>query len=263
MSDSGRDDFGGFAPPSAQGSPPIAPAPVFSHQPPSGPHPAADFGEREIGGRARMAEVAIWGCAAASVLYGIVNLVWALRIGARLDGKDVSDAALDSWENATYVFAFFVFVGLIVGAVFFIRWQLAAWRAARTMGAAGMRYSEGWNIGAWFIPIANVWIPKQLINDIWRGTATDARHPDSQSGNLPGLLLGWWLAYLFLNGAGFVGPFDPKTLEDDQITAWAAAIGGPLMIIPAWLATKVLRAFTARVEARAEAVRTDGRSTVV
>ena len=39
-----------------------------------------------------------------------------------------------------------------------------------------LRYGTGWAIGAWFIPIFNLFRPKQIANDIDRASAPDAGH---------------------------------------------------------------------------------------
>ena len=34
----------------------------------------------------------------------------------------------------------------------------------------GLRYGNGWAIGAWFVPILSLVRPKQMANEIWRGS---------------------------------------------------------------------------------------------
>lgn len=262
MGGAGAEDerVGGFLPPVAQ-PPPAAPGPAQPFVSHPG-HVVTDWGSGEAARRARMAEIGIWAYVAAMLVLGAVSLGWALQLEDRAGGGDVATATLDGWETASYVAAVPVLGAMIVAATLFIRWQLAAWRAARDMGAVNLRFTEGWNIGGWFVPIGNLWLPKQLINDIWRGTDASARHPDARLGSLPGVLLAWWLTWIFLSGAGFAGPWDPQSLDEQRAVAWIAVASAVLVVVPAYLARVVLRAFTARLATRAEAVRTGGRSTV-
>ncbi|MFD4372679.1 DUF4328 domain-containing protein [Streptomyces sp. NPDC058486] len=48
----------------------------------------------------------------------------------------------------------------------------------------------GWAIGAWFIPIANLWIPRNIAADIWRGSRPDPSAADGARELT--LLNSWW-----------------------------------------------------------------------
>ncbi|GAA3372732.1 hypothetical protein GCM10020367_29090 [Streptomyces sannanensis] len=56
------------------------------------------------------------------------------------------------------------------------------------------RFSRGWAMFCWFIPIAHLWIPKQITNDIWNASAPHEadREEDTRSRRV---LHAWWLLY--------------------------------------------------------------------
>ncbi len=57
-------------------------------------------------------------------------------------------------------------IGLVVAtAVGFALW---AWAAYSRLGALGYerRSSSAWALGAWFLPVANLFIPKRIVNDL-------------------------------------------------------------------------------------------------
>jgi hypothetical protein len=62
---------------------------------------------------------------------------------------------------------------LIVTGVVFIAWFRCAYTTAVRFGSTGMRWSAGWAIGAWFVPVLSLVRPKAILNDIWR--ASDPR----------------------------------------------------------------------------------------
>ena len=60
---------------------------------------------------------------------------------------------------------------LIVAAfAFLIAWTSRLYRNLRPLGVRRLRFTEGWAIGGWFVPFVNLVRPKQILNDIWRGS---------------------------------------------------------------------------------------------
>jgi len=66
------------------------------------------------------------------------------------------------------------------GAVVFIVWLHGAYRR---LDPARRRFGTGWAIGAWFVPVLNLWRPKQLVNDLAGGPRRLTR--------------AWWLLFVF------------------------------------------------------------------
>ncbi|MBM4060067.1 MAG: DUF4328 domain-containing protein [Planctomycetes bacterium] len=62
-------------------------------------------------------------------------------------------------------------------------------RAYENAASAGMRlrHGLGWSIGGWFVPIANLWVPVQIVGDTYR----HALH--RRSAAVVGL---WWASFL-------------------------------------------------------------------
>ncbi|MFE1553087.1 DUF4328 domain-containing protein [Streptomyces sp. NPDC058718] len=54
--------------------------------------------------------------------------------------------------------------------------------------------TPGWAIGGWFIPFANLWIPRGVAVDIWRGSRAEPSAADRPGEFL--LLNGWWTAFV-------------------------------------------------------------------
>ena len=100
-------------------------------------------------------------------------------------------------DNQTSVIGIVELVALVIAGVCFIAWFRRAYGNLLRLGAASTRYAPGWAIGAWFVPILNVWRPKQIANDIWRGS-DPSRHGEQPSWSepVPPLLWFWWGAWL-------------------------------------------------------------------
>jgi hypothetical protein len=140
---------------------------------------------------------------------------------------------------------------LLVTAIIFIWWFHRAYRNLDALGGE-RRFGTGWAIGGWFVPILNLWRPKQIANDIWRGsdpTAVFLSDPAASS-----LLTAWWLVFLASAWASQVAgrlAFAGNTARDLQKATTAYLVGDSLDIIAAALAILVVWKLTMRQRERA------------
>jgi hypothetical protein len=83
----------------------------------------------------------------------------------------------------------------IVAGITFLRWLHRSYCNLRELRTEHLRFTPGWAVGYWFVPVLNLWRPKQILDDLWR--ATDARADESPETwrSLPSsrLVLGWWV----------------------------------------------------------------------
>jgi hypothetical protein len=81
----------------------------------------------------------------------------------------------------------------------FLVWFHRAYTNLHALGMEPLRCRAGWAVGGWFVPILNLVRPKQIMNDIWRGS--DPAAPASNDGAwhrapVPALLQLWWALFL-------------------------------------------------------------------
>ncbi len=92
--------------------------------------------------------------------------------------------------------------------VVFLVWINNAAKNVRTFGHEGLRFTPGWAVGWWFIPIASMWMPMLALREIWRASDPDnvgTGHPGGwMTSRVPSTFGVWWATYLL---AGFVGAF--------------------------------------------------------
>jgi hypothetical protein len=101
--------------------------------------------------------------------------------------------------------------GSCVALVMFMVWLYRARINADGRGWP-QRESPGWAIGAWFVPVVNLWLPFQIMADIWR-----AGLPPEERANraiLPGI---WWACLS-------VGSLLPYVTARSANLAWHADI---------------------------------------
>jgi hypothetical protein len=209
---------------------------------------------RPLGNRAKWAVVAL---VAVALLDAVA--VWSDwdrydLLGRIISGGDYTIDEASASDDRETAIGLLQLVALIVGAVFFIRWFLDAYRNVRPLG--GERdHTEKWAGWAWFVPFLNLWRPKKIANEIWR--ASDPEHPNefpSSSTRVWGVLTLWWAFWLASNFASNVATrlaFKDDTAESLQNSTLAYLVGDSMDIVAAVLAIVVIQAVTRRQEERA------------
>jgi hypothetical protein len=141
-------------------------------------------------------------------------------------------------------------------AIAFLIWYGRAYRNLERLGARGLRYGKRWAIAYWFIPIGNLFRPKQVVNDLWR--ASDPELPATanhwQDKPVPALFHWWWALWLlssFVANVAFRQSLTTaETTEEAVSTATSFVVIDVVDIVPAILAIAVVRAITSRQEER-------------
>lgn len=164
--------------------------------------------------RPRPLDTASWFAIGGLALVGLANLA---RVGAALalhgGAEPMGVAELQGLEdryNTFVTWTSLTFVGDLLAAAMFIPWFAMAYGNLRRLGVQHLRWSNGWAVGAWFVPILGLVRPKQIANDIWRGTEPGADVGSERWRLLPvPSVVHWWWA-LFLIG-GFVAGIGSST----------------------------------------------------
>lgn len=91
-------------------------------------------------------------------------------------------------------------VVLVTSVILFLVWFRRARINAEHCGWR-QRRARAWVFWGWVIPIANLWIPFQVIGDIWR-----AGRPAGQRAKIAWLPAAWWTSWLL---AELVAPIRP------------------------------------------------------
>lgn len=88
---------------------------------------------------------------------------------------------------------------VIIGTVtLFMIWTYRASSNIHALGGQGIRFTPGWAVAWYLVPIANLWMPYQVMSEIWRFS----RNPFGPRLETTSRLLQWrWLCWLsFLIG---------------------------------------------------------------
>jgi hypothetical protein len=190
----------------------------------------------------------------------VVSDLFELELLGRIEGgrEFVSDSEANANDVRQGAIGIAQGLLLLATAVVFIMWFFRAYSNVERLGAAPLRFGRGWAIGAWFVPILNLFRPKQIANDIWRGSDPGLPRPAGpgawRDGPIPGALFGFWWALWLLSGVA-TGPatFGGDSIDELQTQTTAFIVSDALGAAAAVLCALVVVRTTARQEERARA----------
>ena len=217
---------------------------------------------RPLGGRALWTVIALVAVIVTDFVAVWSDLQEIDLMNRLLDGEAVTEEELDENDARQAVVALIQLAVFIAAAFFFIRWFHGAYSNLRELGQPNLRYGTGWAIGAWFIPFFNLWRPKQIANDIWRGSAPDAptfAQEDWKEAPVTTLVHLWWAAWIVASIVGNVVArlwWSGNTPDELKSAAQLDIVASFLDVVAAVLAIAVVRAATSRQEERTRRIAT-------
>jgi Domain of unknown function (DUF4328) len=142
-------------------------------------------------------------------------------------------------------------LGIVTG-ITFLKWIYRAYKNIQGFGAEGLRFSPGWAVGYYFIPILSLIRPVQVMSEIWRAS-DDPKNWQGRPGSW--LIASWWTLFLLYTGITQVSveiAMQASTNDQWMLAPLLATLGDlfsiPLSIAALRLVTEVYRRQRALVE---------------
>ncbi|WP_431913536.1 DUF4328 domain-containing protein [Nonomuraea jabiensis] len=199
---------------------------------------------RPVSGVAAFAIAAVVGDSLVGVATAGINLWYASLVDRMVnDFESVSGAAMRTGELlalGSRVARIFIFLMAVAG---FLAWLFRVRSNAVSLSLTGHRHGRFWLIAGWVMPIGWFWIPKQIVDDIWRASTP----PNSAKG----LINAWWAIWLtaWVTAKATWGLlYLSIDLEGIAFALRLEVIGLGLMLIAAVLAIGVIRKITSAQE---------------
>jgi hypothetical protein len=197
-----------------------------------------------------------------AVTAALAVLTAATRAGliARLDELEEGTGTVAAAQDASSVVdgvAWATFAVLSITAVFWIVWQYRAHASLPALGAVGLRFTPGWVVAWWLIPVANFVMPVLTMAELWKVSDPEAGPADWPGRRVPALLGFWWAFWLLrFPVLGAVAAAIGTEQDVDTLTARAGTgIAADLaMVIAAALAIVLVRRIEQRLHLKASAV---------
>jgi hypothetical protein len=171
--------------------------------------------------------------------YSIIRLlsrpiVIPFLVAAELQANVESYALVGTFHMVT-----FAFTGLA-----FINWFHRVHRNLRPLENGNLRWSSGWTLGAWFIPLACWYIPYRIMAEIWCGSDPARRSQPARGSGLI-LLRSWWGLWVLVSLAGisrYAANMIPQPTASGILAfSWWSFVANLLAIPAAVLAILVIR----------------------
>jgi hypothetical protein len=207
----------------------------------SAPSVTASAGFRDSGTLTRWLVILLWANVALAVIAAVSGVFEVKLLTDIQAGLTLAPGQAEANDLRQQVIAVVHMIQLITLIVVFCIWIHRANYNARQLGAADMKFTPGWAIGWYFIPIMNLWKPYQAMKEIWKASANPTHWQDTPRGSILPL---WWTFFLisnFLGNASLRLSLRANTLPE-LITAGSISIANDVVdIIASLLALTLVR----------------------
>jgi hypothetical protein len=164
------------------------------------------------------------------VLLQDVILATQMTTGDRWEARDAALKLISNNQSIPIVF-WIEAGGSVLGFVLLLRWLYLSSRNLRELGAEGLRYSPGWLVGCYFVPVVNFWKPYRAMQELWRASA----HPlDWELRAAPASIGVWWTAVIVSSMSAYLAMLQghladrPELIPPVTYTALASCLASVL-----------------------------------
>lgn len=128
---------------------------------------------RSPDGLAKAVVILLVVAAAADLLAVLAGLNIRSLLGDALDNglATLDDAEADRADNLYAASGVLQILVMLATFVVFILWFRRVRLNAEVFDASMQQMKPGWAVGAWFVPVANLWLPRRIAGGIWIASA--------------------------------------------------------------------------------------------
>lgn len=167
-----------------------------------------------------------------ATVVAIFSDISGINIASRLASGDYV-----SLSEATRFDTQFATIGItqtlvfIVTSILFCVWIHRVYKNLPALNANGLKYSPGWAVGWFFVPIMNLFRPYQVTTEIWKASNPDVTikgELDWKDSSLSPLLPCWWSLWIL---SGIVGNIVSRLyLSANDVDSLSASYWGYLVL---------------------------------
>jgi len=168
-------------------------------------------------------------------------------------GLSISEAEAIANDSRQATIGYIYFTVFVFTAIAFCVWIHRAHRNLPALGNRDLKYSPGWAVGAFFVPILSLFRPYQITKEIWKASdpyiGTGGK--DWQDAPVSPLIIWWWITFLISSYAGYISlrmSLSAKTIDDFLSLSFVTLTTDIVDILAAILAIALVRAIDRRQE---------------
>lgn len=113
--------------------------------------------------------------------------------------QDLAVADGEANDKRQRIIAIIYFAVFIISGIIILKWIYRANYNARQLGAKDMKFTPGWSVGWYFIPVFWLWKPYQAMKEIWKASYNPI---DRGNTEVSAILPWWWFFWLINNFLG-------------------------------------------------------------
>jgi Domain of unknown function (DUF4328) len=186
--------------------------------------------------RARQTLVLFWSIIVVSFALMVINFIYTTLPA----GFDITNSTgfgqalvlLDGLLEILYVAV------VLLATIFFLQWFRRAYLNLRLAGR-WPEHTDGWAVGAWFVPFLNLVRPYTIMKEVWHDTN------DMASRNKAHTLVGWWwaayLVHSVMSNAANKGTASDVTMSTIKSAAALNILSSVFTIVSAYLTIRVVQ----------------------
>lgn len=159
-----------------------------------------------------------------------ITLLQKFQSGSIADRSEIDRLAASN-DNRQAVVAYVALAVFATTLVSFFVWLNQSNKLAREAGAQGLRFSPGWTVGCFFIPIINLWKPYQAVADIWKASKNPAGMGTVATGDI---VVVWWILFLVssaASNAAFRVALRAEEIDELIRSGWVSCVSSGLDIV--------------------------------
>ena len=145
-----------------------------------------------VEGLARFLLLAFVLCAAADAVSLSAGFAQDAMLADLAAGVEFTDEELDTNDEFYAMTGIMQLIPFLLSSIVFLVWINRASKNLRAFGGPTPRFSSGWAVGYWFVPILNLFRPFLVVREIWERSAEAAGKPGASTATV-GL---WWMVWL-------------------------------------------------------------------
>ena len=199
--------------------------------------------------RARAVRITFWLLIVVYAGAALSDLELASFLSDLKDGASPDEAYAEALDDRQSTFGTVQVVSLLACAIAFCSWFAQAHRNLGAAGVQNLRYSPGWAVGGFFVPLLNLVRPHQVMQEVWTGSMSLARNPQADWRQIqPPPIVGWWwglfLVSAFLDHSSGRLMMEAKEIDGLLTSAYLTAFADVFNLPAAYVALRLVGKLT-------------------
>ncbi len=91
-------------------------------------------------------------------------------------------------------------LGSMISFILLMVWFHHSYRNLASYNNMGLKYSAGWAVGSFFVPLLNLFRPYQIAQEIWTASDPEASTVGWKQSKISLVIIFWWISMLSYSG---------------------------------------------------------------